>query len=191
MNYCNEFYFVVPFGLLEKDEVPEGVGLITACGSRLMTKKKASYHEADPVSIMHLYKYILMYHSKLIKHGFSEMTREERIAEWEKRIEDKERIDRLGLRFNKKLRKMIDQEIVEVRHENERLKRDIENLAEIKEALSSLGFRPGNYPRWSARETISTRIAEIERGYSDSLKTQLESAEIAIRTVREALGLTE
>jgi hypothetical protein len=189
MNYCNEFYFVAPFGLLEKDEIPEGVGLITASGSRLMTKKKAQYHDADPVSIMYLYKYIIMYHSGLIKHGFGEMTREERMAEWEKRIEDKERINRLGWNLSKKLRATIDKEIIDTRNENERLKMEIDNLADVRDALSTLGFSQGNYPRWRAKETIEEKIAEIERGYPASLKVQLESAEMAIRTVKHALGI--
>jgi len=188
LPYCNEFYFVVPSGLLEKDEIPEGVGLITACGSRLLTKKKATYHDADPVALMYLYKYVLMYHSGLIKHnGLQNMTREERIAEWDKRLENKERIDQLGYHVGKKLRKVIEEEVVRKGHENDRLKHENEQFAEIKEALASLGFGPHNYPRWGAKDTLSARIAEVERGYPDSFKRTLAQARTSLEAIERAI----
>lgn len=59
LQYCNEFYFVVPAGLLKKEEIPDNMGLIyyyPESGS-LKKKKKAQYRQIEePVGI---YKYII------------------------------------------------------------------------------------------------------------------------------------
>lgn len=59
LKYCNEFYFVVPSGLISKDELPENVGLIyyyPESGS-LKKRKKAMYRQIEePVGV---YKYII------------------------------------------------------------------------------------------------------------------------------------
>ena len=59
-QYCNELYFVVPKGLIEKTELPEDVGLIyyNRDGTRqLVTKQKAVWRKIeDPIEV---YKYII------------------------------------------------------------------------------------------------------------------------------------
>lgn len=60
LQYCNEFYFVCPKGLIAKDELPDNVGLIwydPDAKQILRTVKKAQYRNIDePVG---LYKYII------------------------------------------------------------------------------------------------------------------------------------
>lgn len=60
LQYCNEFYFVCPKGLIVKDELPDNVGLIwydPDAKQILRTVKKAQYRNIDePVG---LYKYII------------------------------------------------------------------------------------------------------------------------------------
>lgn len=59
LQYCNEFFFVVPKGLVKKDELPENVGLIyyDPDTSNLRTVKKALYRQIEePVGV---YKYII------------------------------------------------------------------------------------------------------------------------------------
>lgn len=59
LQYCNEFYFVVPVGLVAKDEVPENVGLIYYYPEtgKLLKKRKAVYRKIEePVGV---YKYII------------------------------------------------------------------------------------------------------------------------------------
>lgn len=59
LQYCNEFFFVVPKGLIKKDELPENVGLIyyDPDTQALRTVKKALYRQIEePVG---LYKYII------------------------------------------------------------------------------------------------------------------------------------
>lgn len=60
LQYCNEFYFVVPRGLIKKEELPDGVGLLYYDHDKQAISravKKAQYREIDePVG---LYKYII------------------------------------------------------------------------------------------------------------------------------------
>lgn len=59
LQYCNEFYFVVPAGLLKKEEIPDNTGLIYYYPDtgKLMKKKKALYRQIEePVGV---YKYII------------------------------------------------------------------------------------------------------------------------------------
>lgn len=60
LQYCNEFYFVCPKGLIAKDELPDNVGLIwydPDAKRILRTVKKAQYRQIEePVG---LYKYII------------------------------------------------------------------------------------------------------------------------------------
>lgn len=59
LQYCNEFYFVVPNGLISKDEIPENVGLIYYYpeSGTIKKKKKALYRDIEePVGV---YKYII------------------------------------------------------------------------------------------------------------------------------------
>ena len=52
LQYCNEFYFVVPVGLVAKDEIPENVGLIYYYPEtgKLLKKRRAVYRKIeDPV----------------------------------------------------------------------------------------------------------------------------------------------
>lgn len=59
LQYCNEFFFVVPKGLITKDELPENVGLIYYDPDKktLRTVKKALYRQIEkPVGI---YEYII------------------------------------------------------------------------------------------------------------------------------------
>lgn len=59
LQYCNEFYFVVPRGLVKKDELPDNVGLIyyNPDTQALRTVKKALYRQIEkPVGV---YEYII------------------------------------------------------------------------------------------------------------------------------------
>lgn len=45
MMLANEFYFAVPAGLVEKDEIPEDCGLVTVKDGRAQVVKRAPSHE--------------------------------------------------------------------------------------------------------------------------------------------------
>lgn len=94
LQYCNEFFFVVPKGMVKKEELPENTGLIyyDPDTGGLRTVKKSLYRQIEePVG---LYKYII----------FSRLE-EDRIPFYEKRAEYardylKDRQDKQYLGYN-------------------------------------------------------------------------------------------
>jgi hypothetical protein len=186
LPFCNEFYFVTPSGLVEKDEIPNGCGWMVASGSRLLTKKKAEYHEADHLES--LYKYILMYHSNLIKNDVRFMTREERIENWKKKIEEKEALDVLGHYVSRSLKRYINKEIVDVRRENQRLTHENERLTIVKNALKNLGLDLHSIPMWNPERTITERLNEIENGISEKTLVALSAARLALEKIEELIN---
>jgi len=61
LDYCHEFYFVCPWGMIQKNDIPDNrVGLcwITKNGSRVIIKRHADYREIGVPKLL-LY-YVLM-----------------------------------------------------------------------------------------------------------------------------------
>jgi len=61
MSTCHLFYFVVPKGIIQKDEVPETVGIMEYNNGKLRIVKKASYRKVDinPRMLLHMIFYKL------------------------------------------------------------------------------------------------------------------------------------
>ncbi len=55
LQYCNEFYFVVPVGLVAKNEIPEDVGLIYYYPEtgKLLKKRRAVYRKIEEILEKH------------------------------------------------------------------------------------------------------------------------------------------
>ena len=66
LPYCNEFYFVTPWKMIDEKELPKGVGLIYANkkGSRLYTRKRALQRQIDEPSSM--FRYILYSRAQIV-----------------------------------------------------------------------------------------------------------------------------
>jgi len=189
LPYCNEFYFVTPPGLVDKSEIADGAGLMVVAGNRLLTKKKATYHDAPQLEP--LYKYILMYHSSLIKGNMSNMTREERVERWRQEVESAKSASELGWRVSLRLQAKIRQEIEDKEYENKRLKKENEHLTEVKDALEHLGYTLRDVPRWNIEKSLSDRLHEIETGFPDQVKRDVEAAHQAINKIRKIMGISE
>lgn len=99
LQYCNEFYFVVPAGLISKEEVPDNVGLIyyyPETGT-LRKKKKALWRDIEePVGV---YKYIIFSRLEQDRLPFYE-SRAEYVKDY---LEDKSKKRKLGKAFGSKL----------------------------------------------------------------------------------------
>lgn len=101
LQYCNEFYFVVPNGLISKDELPGNVGLIYYYpeSGNLKKRKKAMYRDIEePVGV---YKYIIFSRLDQERMPFYESR-----AEYAKAyMEDKKGKEVLGRMFGSKMAK--------------------------------------------------------------------------------------
>ncbi len=67
-DYCHQFYFVCPAGLIKSHELPKGVGLIwtTLNGERLQTKVRADRRNPEPLKAIELMRYVLMARSVIV-----------------------------------------------------------------------------------------------------------------------------
>ncbi len=66
LDYCNEFYFVCPPGLILLNEIPLEVGLyyVTKSGKSLRSQRKAVYRDIEIPE--EFYRYILMCRTRII-----------------------------------------------------------------------------------------------------------------------------
>jgi hypothetical protein len=136
---CNELYFVTPPGLIKEAELPEGVGLIVATktGGRLLTKRKAQHRQIDPpVDLLH---YALMQATGFSNNG-DLYSREGTSAYWRQVLEEKNADRVLGQAVSRKIRKLVNEQIVATKRENDRLRRENGVLADVKKMLDAAGL---------------------------------------------------
>ncbi len=103
LQYCNEFYFVVPAGLLKKEEIPDNMGLIYYYPEtgKLLKKKKSLYRQIEePVGV---YKYIIYSRLEQDRTPFYE----ERADYAKAYIEDKAEKQAIGRTFGSKMAKEL------------------------------------------------------------------------------------
>lgn len=161
LQYCNEFYFVVPDGLISKNELPENVGLIyyypeSGC---LKKKRKAMWREIEePVGV---YKYII----------YSRLERD-RIPFYEDRaeyarayIEDKSAKRRLGRAFSGKL---VD-DLVEAQMRLAVLEKTEEKLHLLDELISIMKKHNVGRYCWKYNELPAELDKALESHYPEEL----------------------
>ncbi len=68
-DYCHEFFFVCPAGLIKAVDLPKGIGLIwtTMSGTGLQTKIKAERRKPDPEKLNQLMTYVIMARSVIVQ----------------------------------------------------------------------------------------------------------------------------
>lgn len=140
LQYCNEFYFVVPKGLIKKDELPDGVGLIyydPTAKQVLHIVKKAQYRVIDdPVGV---YKYIIFSRLQEDRLPFYEDK-----AEYAKAyLEDKHYKKVLGDKFGTQMAKDL-QDAVERLDRVSHSEYELECWKKAKEVL----IKHGVFSRW-------------------------------------------
>lgn len=135
---CNEFYFVCPWGMIQPQELEEGIGLIwmSKTGGRLMTKKHSVRHDIDKEIEYSLVKSIL-WNRCTISRG-RRLPEEDKLEYWKQWLEEK-KIDRtLGRHLGKTLKRTIEKRILEVEKRNQELEYQIKMLEDFKSELCSL-----------------------------------------------------
>ena len=87
MDYCNEFYWLCPTGIIEKSEVDPRCGLVTINpeSGAIHTRKKAIYRSITPESRADILMYLFMWRMSTKAIG---MTREEQIVLIQKDMEE-------------------------------------------------------------------------------------------------------
>lgn len=163
LQYCNEFFFVVPTGLVKKEELPDNVGLIyyNPDTKALRTVKKALYRQIEePVGV---YKYIIF--SKL---------EEDRIPFYESKaeyardyLEDRNDKRYIGSTLGSKMAKDLEEaykRLDAVRHKEA----DIERWEKVEKFL-----RKHDILGWSWYKDDSW-LDDLEKALSSSYPKELE-----------------
>lgn len=136
LQYCNEFFFVCPKGLIKKDELPEGVGLIyydPNAKRMLNTVKKALYRQIEePVGV---YKYII--YSRLEEDRFPFF--EERAEYAEDYLADRAYKKNVGLKLGSKLAQDL-QIALERLDRLSNVENEIKKWDEVKKVLGKHNF---------------------------------------------------
>lgn len=152
LQYCNEFYFVVPKGLVKKEELPDHVGLIyfNPDTKALRTVKKALYRQIEePVGV---YKYII----------FSRLE-EDRIPFYNDRaeyckdyLEDKVVKSAIGQRLGTKLAKDLEEAENKLKS-LQSVEKELQAWKSVKKVLDKAGILPW---RWWDNDSWVTELEQ-------------------------------
>ncbi len=173
-EYCNALYLVAPKGIIEPEELPEGVGYyqVASTGTRLYCKRKA-VPRTDPIP-EEIYRYILMARARIVS-PYEQFNKESKSAFFSSWLEAR-KVDReLGARVSKTLSARIDQEIDLVRRENARLKHENEKFEELRMICKDLGVDPGHVWVDEFRRKLGQRLKGSKPAITFNLKNALES----------------
>ncbi len=140
MQYCHEFYFACPKGLIKLDELPKDVGLIYYNPEKdsISTKRKALYR---PIEIsQEMLMYIIMSKFDSDRHPFFSSQRE-LLEAW---VKDKENMTELGHIVGTKMAQRLsdlERENKRLKAKNEWLTQESKLLNEIRDVLLAHGIR--------------------------------------------------
>lgn len=169
LPYCNEFLFVAPPGVIEVGEVPEEAGLLVSSvnATRLYTKKKSPYRDVEiPDS---LYRYVLFSRVRVMREWQGE---DESKAEfWKRWLAGKRELKDMGWQVGQALGRRLEEEIGKRDAKQDRLSRDIEDLAAARKMLTDLGFRPGYVPKeWDLQGKLERLRGAVPSGTLETIR---------------------
>lgn len=177
LQHCNMFSFVCPAGLIQPEELPEGVGLYWASknGARLYCKRKPA-NRTDVQIPENLYRYILMCRVRITREMLSTEDEPMDRPELEKWLKDENSADQnVGRRLSLAIARRVKAQVGEVMKENEQIKTENarllgeqEPLQNLKLALAEIGIT-----HFSSWKPLVEQIRD-QLGMSSWMATSLE-----------------
>lgn len=173
LNYCTNFYFVCPPGLIDKEELPPEAGLLVTSLNckRLYTKKHAPTRDIKIPE--ELYRYILMCRAVIKESEYVDNT--SKYEFWKKVLEQNEEERMVGRAVSKKIREIIKKRIDDVELENYKLIQKINNLEQVKQFLLSIGFKE-NEIRGEFSWSVKPRLERFAKQVPDTLPSDIQKA---------------
>lgn len=178
LPFCNSFSFVAPAGVLQKEEIPEGAGLleVSANGSRLRTVRKAPRRQDDHEHQAQVLKAILMNRASITPSRYGRVdpsTREQRMAEWQMLLEE-------GKPLGHKVGGAIREEMERLRKAADDANRRANQLEEFQQDLERAGW-DRKVSVYQFRSDLQATRAKMPEGLPERLNTLHES----VRALRE------
>lgn len=175
LDYCHEFYFVCPAGLIGSTELPAGVGLMWASvnGQRLFTKTKAARREPDPAKFTQLLSYALMCRSRIVAdmHEANGATAEavDHLERIRRDVEEQDKRRALSVYVNQHIRERFADQQLELE--------DMRKKVELAEAVRAHAERMGivwSESTWSSWQ-ITRQLDQLAGAIDPSIRSQMQS----------------
>lgn len=181
LNFCNEFSFVCPEGLIKENELPLEIGLIYYKeNGRLRVKRRPVAREIKPPFKM--IAALLFNRVQEERHPFFSDEREKIIAY----LADKEIREKLSVEFKNKLISERDQAVEEnqkVQNDFTHYKKEAENWEKVKVLLRKHGI----YPYHIIEETLVDIENAIMAGSSPKMYEEITEATRILNRLTERL----
>ena len=140
LPFVHEFYFACPWKLILPGELPEHVGRIWVDqGGRARIKRRAPRQQGDPEKMARAMAYILMWRSQI---GPDQAHPSD--VDWKRWLEKQERNSIVGHKVAHKIAQAVENEVGDIRRENQKLRYENERLQGIKDRLKELGLDEGD-----------------------------------------------
>lgn len=168
LDYCNEFYWLCPTGLIEKNEVDPRCGLITINpkSGGVHTRKKAIFRDIEPICKSDLLMYLFMWRMGTKAIG---MTREEQIVLIQKDMEEDKDI---GAQYACHISKTLDEAASRYRERERALIRRESNLKFFEKWCEEAGLNQYEVQNALKKDKI---IKLIQSTNPNNLKPALRS----------------
>lgn len=170
LEYCNEFYFVTPWGLISPDELPAEAGLmwVSKTGTRLFVKKKA--HRRTNTIPESIYRYILMHRVKIKNEDGVKQNAAEHWKNWlELRKENKE----LGGMVSRRIREIIRDRVEKAEKENYDLQEKMRRYDSIRQIITEFREDPER-PNW-VQFRLKKKLDALDGIVPLSLRTDIDN----------------
>lgn len=175
LPYCNGFYFICPWGLIEKDEVGQGIGLCWVSGGshRVSIRKKAEFKKEINANI---YKRIIMSKLESDRYPFHN----DKVAFFQDWLMNKKSNRELGYMVNTKLVR----EMNELQHQIKLNEQAGAHLEEIRKMLLEAG-----YSVYNVSSAVEKAIEDSKGGkHFTYLKLHLENVVGTCSKILETLN---
>lgn len=186
LPYCNELYFVCPYGIIDSREVPAEAGLIMASknGTNLYTKKKAPWRNVQVPE--ELYRYLLMWRTKVERERAWEIGS---LEEWKQWLEKKAESREIGHLASRKVQETLRVKILQVQDRQRQLEWEMEEFREFKKTLAEAGFDMTTLKqsRWHAQRKFKEFLEEIKTKVPGGLVDNMEGAVLRLSQALEIL----
>lgn len=178
---CHELWVVAPAGVVQVEELPEGVGFlqVSSTGNKLLTKRKAQRHESDPEAFNQLLCYVVMSRSRIVAdmweaNGRRGASRAERTEVWRCWAEEKRNARDVGVRVRGRVRETI----LEQERRAEELAAENSALRYLREHLDILGLgEPSKLQRYVLESALRRQV----NGTTPEVQQTLQAARALVQ----------
>jgi hypothetical protein len=175
LDYCNEFYFACPSGLIDPSELPREAGLVWTSKNRtrLYTKKKAP-RRTNPIPES-VFRAILCNRATIHRHQPYDHEREEPRTQAQMWLDEQREDTAIGRKVARRIRQEVERRVGEVMEASDEVRQENQVLANAKEYLSTIGIDVDNESTWGIEHSIrkaldADTVDQIRKKASELLK---------------------